>query len=103
MAKFKLTPDPTFNANVEIPVAGGEPVSVAFTFKHRTRDELQAFTKSVDGREDADLILDMCSGWELADAFTRENVLTLAQNYITAPRAVFETYLDELVKARTKN
>lgn len=103
MAKLQLQPNPTFRAKVGIPVAGGEPVEVEFTFKHRTRDALQQFIDDGEKIEAEDRILAMVEGWELADPFTRENVRTLVQNYIAAPMAIFETYLDELVKARRKN
>jgi hypothetical protein len=103
MAKLKLNPDPTFKSQVGIPVAGGDAVEVEFTFKHRTRDEMDAFLKAATELRDAGLIMEMASGWELADAFTAVNVNKLAQNYITAPQAIFQTYLDELVKARVKN
>ena len=36
--KFSLVANPTFTRAVEIPVAGGKPATVEFTFKHRTRD-----------------------------------------------------------------
>lgn len=103
MAKLKLQPDPTFKAKVAIPVAGSSTVDVEFTFRHRARDELQTFIESSAEREDADTIMEMASAWELSDAFTRENVDLLVQNYIASGRAVFEKYVDELVKARAKN
>ncbi len=103
MAKLQLKPNPTFRAKVAIPVPGGEPVEVEFTFRHRTRDDLQKFIDDGDKIEAADRILAMAEAWELSDPFTRDNVALLAQNYISAPMAIFETYLDELVKARRKN
>ena len=103
MSKLKLQPNPTFTAKVGIPVAGASDVSVEFTFRHRTRDELKAFIEASGGREDEDTILEMASGWELADAFTRENVSLLVQNYIAAGRAVFDKYVAELAKAREGN
>jgi hypothetical protein len=103
MAKLKLNPDPTFKAKVEISAAGAGVDPVEFTFKHRTRDEMDAFLKSSGDLKDAKLIMEMAVGWELVDAFTEENLNKLAQNYITAPQAIFSTYLDELVKAREKN
>lgn len=103
MAKLKLNPDPTFSAEVEIPVPGKAPVAVSFTFKHRTRDELDEFLKRAVDLRDAALIMEVASGWELADAFTVENVTALVQNYIASPGAVFEKYLTELTKAREKN
>lgn len=103
MAKLKLKADPTFKAKVAIPVAGAEPAEVEFTFKHRTREDLEAFIQASAARSDADTVMEMASGWELADAFTKENVELLAANYIAAPRAVFDKYVEELVKARLGN
>lgn len=103
MAKLKLQPNPTFRAKVAIQAPGDGVDPVEFTFKHRTRDEMDEFLKASADLRDADLIMAMAVGWELSDPFTAENVNTLAQNYITAPQAIFEAYLDELVKARRKN
>lgn len=103
MPKLKLKPDPTFKAKVGIPVAGGDVEMVEFTFKHRSRDELDSFLQTSDQLRDAALIMAVASGWELADEFNAENVGLLVQNYISSPRAVFDVYLDELIKARAKN
>lgn len=103
MGKLKLQPDPTFKAKVPIPVPGAPSVDVEFTFKYRNRDELKAFMAASDERAEAETVLEMCTGWELTDAFTRESIDTLLLNYITASRAIFETYIDEHLKARAKN
>lgn len=103
MAKLKLQPNPTFKAKASIPVAGGAPIDLEFTFKHRNREDLNAFLKSAIELQDAALIMACAEGWELEDAFTADNINTLAQNYITAPQIIFNTYLNELVKAREKN
>lgn len=103
MAKLKLQPEPTFRAKVCIAVPGAAPVDVEFTFKYRNRDEVQAFIDASKERDNVATILEMCTGWELADAFDAENVGTLALNYIAAPEAIFTTYLDELTKVARKN
>lgn len=103
MAKLKLQPDPTFRAKVGIPVAGGDAVEVEFTFKHRTREGLDKFIAEAKDMPDPDAIMAMASAWELEDAFTKDNVTQLAQNYIGAPRAIFDKYVDELVNARLGN
>lgn len=104
MAKLKLQPDPTFKAKVEIPVPGGAPVGVVFTFKHRTRQEMERFLASVEELpDDAALIQAVATGWELADEFTEENVRVLVDSYIAAPARVFETYVKELAGSRSKN
>ncbi len=103
MSKLKLQPDPTFKALVAISMAGAKPVEVEFTFKHRTRTELQKFIEASSERQDADTIMEAATAWELTDAFTKENVELLVENYIAAPRKVFETYLAQLVEGRAKN
>lgn len=104
MAKLKLQPDPTFKAKVEIAVPGAAPASVVFTFKHRTRQEMERFLPTVtEMQDDAQLIMALCTGWELADDFTEENVRALVDAYIAAPGAIFEAYIKELTGNRTKN
>jgi len=101
--KFTLTPSPTFKAKVGIPVPGNGTTAVEFTFKGRTRDEFKTFIDELANREDVDVIMDIASGWELEDAFDKENVEELIQNYLGAARAIIEKYLSELTQARLGN
>lgn len=108
--KITLVQEPTFRAKVPVPVHGVGTVDTEFTFKHRTREQMQAFVKRVntpDGEEgaltDVQLVMECACGWELADAFTEENVKTFASEYIEGPAAVFETYVQEMAGARLKN
>lgn len=104
MAKLKLVPDPTFKAKVEIAVPGATPAGVVFTFKHRSRQEMDRFLKQVsDMNDDVEMVMALAVGWELADDFTEENVRALVDSYISAPAAIFETYLKELTGNRSKN
>jgi hypothetical protein len=103
MAKLTLTSSPTFKSNVLIPVPGKKPVPVEFSFKGRTKDEFKAFLDGIGDREDADVILDIASGWELDDAFGKESVELLLQNYIGAARVIIEKYIGELTAARLGN
>jgi GMP synthase PP-ATPase subunit len=103
MAKLQLQPNPTFKARVEIPVPGASPVKVEFVFKHRTRDEMDKFLKSLDGMDDVEMIQKIAAGWELVDDFNEENIRTLVQGYIAAPREIFEAYLAAMTGARQKN
>lgn len=100
---LSLLAAPTFTAPVGIPVAGGDPVVVPMTFKHRTRDELDAFVESRKGKTDAETFTDMVVGWGLEDAFTPENIATLLQNRIGTALAAYHIYVEELTKAREKN
>lgn len=103
MAKLILTAAPTFKANVLIPVPGKKPVAVEFNFKGRTKDEFKTFIETMGDREDVDVILDIATGWELEDAFGKESVDMLLQNYIGSARVIIEKYLAELTAARLGN
>lgn len=104
MAKLKLQPDPTFTAKVDIPVPGAAPASVTFTFKHRSKEEMERFIKEAAGMEDdLQVVMSVATNWDLSDTFNEENVKTLISNYIAAPQKVFETYLQELSGNRRKN
>jgi hypothetical protein len=103
--KFTLAVAPTFKSKVLIPVPGQAPEPVEFTFKGRTRDQFAEFIESIKEGEakDVDVILDICSGWELEDAFDAKNIETLTQNYLGAARAIIDKYLAELTTARLGN
>ena len=103
MAKLTLIAAPTFKANVGIPVAGGEPIQVAFTFKHRTRTALDEFMNTRAGKSDAETFMEMVEAWDIDLPYTKENVETLIENYLGAPLATYRAYIDELVQAKVKN
>lgn len=103
MAKIKLIPDPTFTEKVAVPVPGKGAVDVQFTFKHRTREEMQSFLSQQKDMDDVQLIMACASGWELADTFDEANVKEFVSQYIAGPAAVFETYCAALTGARLKN
>lgn len=102
-AKFTLTASPTFKATVQVPVPGAKPADIEFTFKGRTREAFKDFIDSIKDREDAEVIMDIASGWDLDDAFEKDNIEKLTQNYLGAARAVIEKYLSELTQARLGN
>ncbi len=103
MAKLKLQPEPIFKSKVGIPVPGGKDELVEFTFKYRDRDELKKFFEAAVDRQDAETLLDMCTGWDLTDPFNRESMDLLVKNYATAPGIIMQAYLEEHTKARSKN
>ena len=103
MAKLQLTASPTFKCNVLIPVPGKKPVPVEFSFKGRTKDEFKSFIDTIGDREDVDVILDIATGWELEEAFGRESVELLLQNYLGSARVIIEKYISELTAARLGN
>ncbi len=76
---------------------------VEFNFKGRTKDEFKSFIDTIGDREDVDVILDIATGWELEEAFGRESVELLLQNYLGSARVIIEKYIGELTAARLGN
>lgn len=102
-SKFSLALKPTFSAAVPIPVPGEGAADVYFTFKARTREQLDELVGRFSELGDVDAVMEIASGWELEDPFDRVSVEKLVQNYLGAARAVIETYLKELTQARQGN
>lgn len=103
---FKLDPSPTFRATVQIPAPGGGSQDLACVFKHKTRDDLQAFVQRASEGElsDIDATMEFLAGWEDTDGeFSREAVEKLLQDYHGAARALYLKYLEELTQARLGN
>lgn len=103
MAKLKLIANPTFKAKVGIPVAGGDPVEIELTFKHRTKSALDEFIKTRTEKSDSESFLDMVVAWDLDDVFSKDSVDTLLENYAGAGLATFRIYIDQLIQAKIKN
>lgn len=102
MAKLSIQAAPTFRAKVEIPVAGSKPVAVEFTFKHRTKSELDKLLAKKDVK-DIETVMDILTGWEFEEPFERENVEIFLDNFGGAALALFGAYVDELLAAKRKN
>lgn len=103
MAKLSIDANPTFTTPVPIPVHGGDPVLMGFTFKHRTLDEMAAWVGSRDGKTDVDAVLDMVVGWDFAEEFTPENVARLLQQRVGTSLSIFTVYTREIYQAKLKN
>lgn len=100
---FKLKAEPTFTAKVEFPIAGGESVEVALTFKHRTKAELNKWLEGRADRKDVETFLDMVVGWEIEEPFNKKNVEMLLDQRIGVALATYQVYLNELTRHREKN
>jgi hypothetical protein len=127
MAKFSITPNPTFKAEVPIPQVGGDPVSVSFTFRYRDRAELAVLFDSWKQQAEAlgerfkdaeptlaDItaaeieqgvgqVKDLVVGWGFDDPFTDESVFALVKSCIGVSDAVVKTYSDAFSRARLGN
>jgi hypothetical protein len=104
---FKINPNPTFKHKINIPVPGNTPVAVTFEFKHKGRDELQAYYAGLaeaNDRSDGDALAELICGWEGVDVpFSVENLSALVNNYPGAATALFEGYREALLEGRRKN
>lgn len=108
MAKVKLTltPAPTFKAIVKIPVPGSRLVDVEFTFKGRTRTEYEQLWEDVLAKrwpDDADVVLEIASGWDLDEPFDREHIQKMDENYLGSTKAIWDVYKAEISGARLGN
>lgn len=103
MAKFKLTPEPTFTAIVQIPVHGGGEHPVVFTFRHRRRSVMAEFVESLSGKSQVNAIEAMATAWDLDDAFTAENIEDLLDNFAGAYDRIQTVYFREMAQARAGN
>lgn len=101
---FKLKPNPTFKAKVNIHVPGEQkPGVIEFVFKHKTKDQLAEFEKA-KGRTDVEVVMDIAAGWDLSDEeFSPETLGQLFQNYVTAPADIVNAYSAALYGARLGN
>lgn len=115
-AKFNLVPNPTFKSDVTIPRAGAEDGVLTFTFKHMPRSSLEALEKTlrektkqqIDSGEYSsvpmvDFLAEIAEGWALPEAFGKENLLVLLENYPRAFDAIATVYTRELMALREKN
>lgn len=98
--------NPTFKAPVEIRRPGDEPMKFTGIFKHRTRDQFDALAKDAreNPKQDLDAVLDVLEGWEgMLEAFSRDSVAELLQNFHDAADIIAATYVRELGPARRGN
>lgn len=101
--KFNLSANPTFKAKAAIPVPGGKPADIEFTFKHRSKDALKEFMDDMKEKEDVDLLQDLVSGWDIDDPFNAESLEKMIQNYPGSALAIYQAYMVEMSGARAKN
>lgn len=103
MAKFSLAVKPTFKSKIDMPVHGGGTKEVELEFKHRTRDQLAEFHKSLEKKNDIDMLEEILVGWDMVEPFHRDSVEQLVQNFYGAPLIILRNYFAELHQAREKN
>lgn len=121
-AIFSLVPNKTFDHTVKIPRPGADDAELQFTFNHHSLRDLKAKQKDMakeyekagkikddDKRDEAALklqagfIMWLASGWEVADEFSEENIITMLVNYPRSFDAINTHYQAELWCIRSKD
>lgn len=101
---FKLQPNPTFWAPIDVPVPGGEPQRFEVLFRHKTREQLAEFGDRLANRPAIESVLEVVADWRGIDAeFSADTVRNLDQNYLHAVDSILHAYWDEFSRAKRKN
>lgn len=100
---FKLQPNPTFKAKVAIPLPGQKKAGeIEFEFRHFSLSKWEAIAAERPVRDV--LIDDIIVGWSgVEEAFSKEALVVLFDEYPGAAAAVFDTFVAELFGAKRKN
>lgn len=108
---FKLIPNPTFKATVNLTVPGQEnPGQIEFEFRHMTSDGLKAWFE--DGREktSAEALSEVIVGWngvlntdDNPLPFSAERLAELLANYPASGMEALSAYVNRLTESRAKN
>jgi hypothetical protein len=100
---FKLTPDATFPATVQIP-NGDAPLPLKVVFKRKNKTDLTEFTVRAATLNDIDLCTEIIAGWEdVEEGYSRDALEKLLSAYSGAALAIYMRYLDSHARAERKN
>ncbi|WP_308907605.1 phage tail assembly chaperone [Pseudomonas canadensis] len=126
MAKIRIAQNPTFKAFVSIPIVGGDPEKIEFTFKYRDRPGLAALFDewnlkrdeartalgesptlseivAVDTEQQSQQIKDLVVGWGFDDKFDDKSIRALVTSCQGAAEAVVNAYQSAFNQARLGN
>lgn len=126
MAKIRIAQNPTFKAFVSIPIVGGEPEKIEFTFKYRDRPGLAALFDewnlkrdevrtslgesptlseivAADTEQQSQQIKDLVVGWGFDDKFDDKSIRALVTSCQGAAEAVVNAYQSAFNQARLGN
>lgn len=126
MAKIRIAQNPTFKAFVSVPIVGGEPEKIEFTFKYRDRLGLAALFDewnlkrvevrttlgesptlseivAADTEQQSQQIKDLVVGWGFDDKFDDKSIRALVTSCQGAAEAVVNAYQNAFNQARLGN
>ena len=108
---IKLVPDPTFDALVKLTAPNLlEPVEVPITFRHMTAEQVTAWFKDNSGKQVAEAIDRILTGWtgvmgedgQLVP-YSLQALETLLKNYQPAGNEIIRAWQIGLTESRVKN
>lgn len=101
---FKLEPNPTFWAPVDIHVPGQGKGRIEVEFRYLDKTARAAYVDNLGGKSPLDALTEIVVDWREIDApFSRENLGRLIDSYLSAFDACFAAYFQELRGALEKN
>lgn len=102
---LKLQPNPTFQLEVEVPVAGeAKPSKIKLTALYRNTEELQALISGEREVTVDEFAMATITGWEEVDApFSETALRDLLRNYHGAGMVIHRAYFNEVYKAARGN
>lgn len=101
---FKLAPNPTFWAKVEIAAPGGDPSVLEVEFRHFGRKALTELRERMEGRPKVAMLHEIVVGWRGADReFSSAALEDLDDAHLAAADALIQCYLEEMTGANRKN
>jgi len=103
---FKLQPNPTFKTLVHIPIPGEKAEGVLFTFKHRSRTQLDELLKKMsEGAIDFDAaVKEIVVEWTYPGVdFSDDALAQCLDMFPGSGLAIFSAFRESLLEARRKN
>jgi hypothetical protein len=104
---FKIIPDPTFAATVNIMAPGGQVQPLKLHFKHRKGSEVQPFFESCKNKPVAEVLQGLIASVDDSEKLRSQTdasfLAELVDNYPMALGNITDAYVQELFQGRQKN
>ena len=100
---FKLEPNPTFWAPVEIHVPGQGKGRIEVEYRYLDRAARQAYFDGLADKTNLEALCEIIVGWREIDAPYSKASLTLLLNKYNAAGPLYQAFFDELSGAAEKN
>jgi len=100
---FKIEPNPSFWATVEIHVPGEGPAKFEAEYRFLDRAESQVYFESLNNKTNIEALDEILLDWRGINApFSKDNLLKLLDNYSTAAPGFYKAYLAEITGTADK-